>query len=277
MSSYIIIGAGNFGASTALSLLQRQPGASVTLIDTQPFPNPRAASHDVSKIVRDDYPDSLYMRMLGRAMAMWREDPLFAPFYHQVGMLRADSSTFGEGSIAAYEAMGIDHKSEFLPVEEVRRRWNGALATADLTGVDTVLYNPSVGFAEADKALNAILQKAVDVGVKYVIGETETLLFGKDDTDHKACLGVKLTSGLELRADKVLIAAGARSASLLAASAPHDEKIQAGERLVATGAVSFHAKLEGEQRKKFANIPVFKNCLPQVKGELPHPSRSLVA
>lgn len=261
--SVLIIGAGNFGASTALSLL-RKGNVKVTIVDPAAYPNPRAASHDINKIIRDDYPDKLYMRLLKRAMPLWRDDELYKSFYHEVGMLRADASTFGEESIASYREMGIPNKSELLPVAEVRCRWNGAFETADFNGVDKVLWNPNVGFGEADKALGAVVQAAVDLGAEFIMGEVTTLDFGSEDQ----CVGVTLKDGTELRADKTLLAAGARTASLLAQSAPEKPLLHAGERLLATGAVSFFAKLHGAQKDKFSTIPVLKNCLPQVKGAL---------
>ncbi|CAG7563582.1 unnamed protein product [Fusarium equiseti] len=262
ISSVLIIGAGNFGAATALSLL-RQGNVKVTIVDPAAYPNPRAASHDINKIIRDDYPDKLYMRLLKKAMPLWREDELYKAFYHEVGMLRADSTSFGEESIASYREMGISNNSELLPVEEVRRRWNGAFKTANFKGVDKVLWNPNVGFGEADKALGAVVQAAVDLGAEFIMGEVTTLDFGSEDQ----CTGVTLKDGTTLRADKTLLAAGARTASLLAQSAPQKPLLHAGERLLATGAVSFYAKLHGAQKEKFATIPVLKNCLPQVKGE----------
>lgn len=261
-SSVLIIGAGNFGAATALALM-KQGGVKVTLVDTAAYPNPRAASHDVNKIVRDDYPDRLYMRMLAKAMPLWRTDELYKKFYHEVGMLRADETNFGEESIASYRDMGIPNDSKFLPVEEVRTRWNGAFATANFENLSQILYNPSVGFAEADKALGAVVQAAVDLGVEYVLGVMTALEFGPQGE----CTGVKLQDGRTLQADKILLCTGARTAALLAQSAPENKQLHVGDRLLATGAVSFHAKLEGEQKEKFTTIPVLKNCLPSVKGK----------
>ncbi|KAJ4263849.1 hypothetical protein NW762_005885 [Fusarium torreyae] len=260
--SVLIIGAGNFGAATALSLL-RKGNVKVTIVDTAAYPNPRAASHDINKIVRDDYPDRLYMRLLKKAMPLWRQDELYKTWYHEVGMLRADATSFGEESIASYRDMGIPNKSELLAVDEVRRRWNGAFETADFKGLERILWNPDVGFAEADKALGAVVQAAVDLGAEYVVGEVTKLEFGPEDQ----CIGAALKDGTTLRADKILLAAGARTASLLAQSAPEKPLLHAGERLLATGAVSFYAKLHGAQKDKFSTIPVLKNCLPQVKGE----------
>ncbi|RDA84603.1 hypothetical protein CP532_6037, partial [Ophiocordyceps camponoti-leonardi (nom. inval.)] len=263
MTSFLIIGAGNFGAATALTLAKRG-GSRVTLVDSAAYPNPRAASHDVNKIVRDDYPDMLYKRMLIKAMPKWRGDELYSPFYHEVGMARVDESNFGVESIAGYKEMGIANASEFLPVDEVRRRWNGAFATSNFGDVTTVLYNPSVGFAEADKALEAVVQAAVDHGVEFVEASVEKLDF---DSSGR-CIGVTLKGeGGTLRADKILLAAGARTPTLLARSAPDNKDLHVGPRVVATGAISFHAQLTGEQKDKFSTIPVVKNCLAEVKGE----------
>ena len=263
-SSVIIVGAGNFGSATALSLI-KAGGVKVTLIDTAAYPNPRAASHDINKIVRDDYPDKLYMRMLAKAMPQWRDDKLYSKWYHEVGMLRADETSFGEESIASYRDMGIENASEFLPVEEVRKRWNGVFETANFERLSRVLYNPSVGIAEADKALNAVVQAAVDLGVEYVVGAMKTLEFGPKGQ----CTGVKLQDGRTLQADKILLCTGARTAALLAQSAPANKKLHVGNRLLATGAVSFHATLHGEQKERFSTIPVLKNCLASVKGLAP--------
>jgi sarcosine oxidase/L-pipecolate oxidase len=259
-NSVIIVGAGNFGAATALTLAQR--GVDVKLVDTVQFPNPRAASHDINKIVRDDYPDLLYMRMMARAMPKWRNHELYKTWYHETGMLRADPTGFGKGSITAYKELGIDNASEMLTVEEIRKRWNGAFATANFDGVSEVLYNPSVGFAEADKALAAVTEAAIEQGTDYVVGEMDKLIFGPSGQ----CTGVSLRSGEVLTADRVLMCTGARTAPLLARSDPTNKKLHSGERAIATGAISFYAKLHGEQKDKFAPIPVLKNCLPQVKG-----------
>ncbi|OAA70500.1 sarcosine oxidase [Cordyceps fumosorosea ARSEF 2679] len=260
-NSVIIVGAGNFGAGTALSLARR--GVQVTLLDTAMFPSPRAASHDINKIVRDDYPDLLYMRMMVKAMPMWRSDDLYKSFYHKTGMLRADPTNFAEGSIDAYKKLGIEHECEMLPIDEVRRRWNGIFATADFEDLDKVLFNPNVGIAEADKALAAVVQAGIDLGVEYVVGEMDTLAFGLDGQ----CIGVTLKSGSIFLADKVLMATGARTEPLLAQSAPKNKELHSGDRVLATGAVSFYAKLHGEKKARFASVPVLKNCLKSVKGE----------
>jgi sarcosine oxidase/L-pipecolate oxidase len=260
--SVLIVGAGNFGAATALALA-RQGDTEVVLVDTTEYPNPRAASHDVNKIVRDDYPDALYMQMLIKAMPQWRSNDLYKSYYHEVGMLRADKTDFGINSLASYKRAGVKNESCFLPVEEVRQRWNGAFASANFGDLTHVLFNPTVGFAEADKALKAVIKEAISAGVKYVIGEMTKLTFTSDGQ----CAGIALKSGEVLEADQILLCTGAHTPALLAQSAPKNKDLHCGDRVVATGAVSFKAKLTGSRKKKFEPIPVLKNCLDEVKGE----------
>ncbi|KAG9254682.1 sarcosine oxidase [Emericellopsis atlantica] len=259
-SSVLIVGAGNFGASAALHFAKQ--GTPVTLVDTAHYPNPRAASHDINKIVRGDYPDTLYMEMLRKAMPLWRKDKLYSPWYHEVGMLRADPSDFGDRSMQAYREVGIANDSRYMTVEEVRERWE-AYSTSNFDGLSKVLYNPTVGFAEADKALGAVVQAAIDAGTHYEIGEMSSLALGPTGE----CRGIHLKDGRTLYASQILMATGARTPALLAQSAPGNKYLHIGDRLVATGAVSFHAKLHGAQKDKFAAVPVLKNCMPQVKGE----------
>ncbi len=61
--SYLIVSAGIFGASTALHLRAAEPEAHITLLDRTPYPCLYGASHDINKIVRENYPDEFYMRL----------------------------------------------------------------------------------------------------------------------------------------------------------------------------------------------------------------------
>jgi len=62
----LIIGAGEFGLSTALSLLSRSAykGSRITIVDSSSqLPNPSGSSVDANRIVRADYADVLYSRL----------------------------------------------------------------------------------------------------------------------------------------------------------------------------------------------------------------------
>ena len=89
--SYLIVGAGIFGAATALHLKRSHPDAAVTLLDRTAFPNPSSASFDLNKIVRSDYHDIFYMKLALEAQELWRNDSLYKPYYHETGMLFAEN------------------------------------------------------------------------------------------------------------------------------------------------------------------------------------------
>ncbi|KAK1995002.1 FAD dependent oxidoreductase [Colletotrichum falcatum] len=260
--AFIIVGGGVFGLSTVLWLLGRHPGCTIILVDPTESSNPKAASHDISKILRDDYPNVFYAPLAIEAMDHWRTDSLFKAFYHEVGVLRADPGSHNEKAQSAHRSLGHESGATWMAPDKVRAAWP-AFATADFDGLDRVRYNPNCGWVDAADSLEAVRQHVVNAGATLVVGEVSTLLFDAAG----ACAGVRLGNGDEL-SGTVVLCTGARTAALLAESAPERKEMHAAHRLAATGAVSFTLKAEeGEQRERFRGIPVFKNTLPSVKGE----------
>ena len=87
--SYVIVGAGVFGTSTAYHLIQRHPDANITLIDRDAVDAETrvAASWDWNKVVRADYADPEYCRLALEAKKIWSgDDPLWNRHYHQSGI-----------------------------------------------------------------------------------------------------------------------------------------------------------------------------------------------
>ena len=61
--SILVVGSGIFGVTSALELARR--GHKVTLMDQGAVPYPKAASTDISKVIRMDYgSDQLYTSMM---------------------------------------------------------------------------------------------------------------------------------------------------------------------------------------------------------------------
>lgn len=70
--SVLIIGAGTFGTSTAWHLANTYKDASkVTIVDRSPSPPKPAASIDVNRIIRTDYPSKLYCDLACEAIHSW--------------------------------------------------------------------------------------------------------------------------------------------------------------------------------------------------------------
>jgi sarcosine oxidase / L-pipecolate oxidase len=269
-TSYLIVGSGIFGASTALHLRRSKPWANVTIVDRVPYPNPAGASSDLNKIVRADYPDPFYMKLALEAQRFWREEPVFSPWYHESGMcFTADDAGWTSLCYENFRSLGIETGGRMLSHQEARKMFP-MFKSADWEGSDAIWYNPQSGWADAGEAMQAILDDAVKDGVIYLMGTVESLLLTPDRT----CSGVSLDSGEKIVADTVILCTGARTAKLLADSAPDDHEFQVKDRLIAAAAVQCLVKCDEEYLGFYQNAPVFFNGADQIQGRRLWLSRS---
>ncbi|KAE8155172.1 FAD dependent oxidoreductase [Aspergillus avenaceus] len=254
--SYLIIGAGVFGVSTAYHLIQKYPNASVTLVDRDAYDAESrvAASWDWNKVVRADYDDKLYCRLALEAQDIFKSDPLWQPYFHQTGVYWTCRSSYAQTVITNHKELGRNDDIIALPVAEARKRYGGIFDNADYTGVKEVLINRASGWAAAGDALRAVTKKCLDLGVKYVTADVAALTFN----GRGSCNGVKTKSGQTLSASHVIVAAGAFTPTLLewSAAASGNAGLRAEERILAAGITTGMAQLNQEQYKKYKDMPV---------------------
>jgi sarcosine oxidase / L-pipecolate oxidase len=262
-NSYLIVGAGVFGASTAYHLIKQNPGADVRLIDRTPFPCQYGASWDWTKIIRADYAHEMYMKKALEAQEVWRNDPLFNQFYHQSGLVGLSDNDLPEKIIENYRKLKADVPARLSSVDEVKKLWNGALADADFTGINQVLINESSGWADATKALKGVIEFAVEAGVNYTPAEVASLDFDIDG----AATGIRTVAGVKYSAKNIILATGANTAKVIADSAPDRPELQIGDRMIATGVCNAMVNLNSEETKKFSSCPVFVNGGPTTIGK----------
>lgn len=249
--SIIIVGAGVFGASTALHFSRRYPAYSISVFDCSPFPSSRAASTDINKIVRAAYSDLNYCRLAARSHDIWRNDRLLSKFYHEAGMLSIRPYKGGaRAMLENFKRLGINKDAKVVTPEDVRTMFNGVFKHADFNKVEEFLWEPNAGWAEAANALAAIMRAAVDNGVSYVSNAVSKLI-----VVGQHCQGVELTDGSKHYAKKVLLCAGADTARILAESAPQDPSLHAGPRFVAGAIVEAKVKLTPEQVERYKATP----------------------
>ena len=265
-SSYIIVGAGVFGASTALSLSKQSPAPTVILIDRAPFPCPIAASHDINKIVRSDYGDIFYCKLGLQTQDRWREDPLYKPWYHQSGLVKVTDERFGRVRkiFDNYKELGVDVKAELLSPKEMKTRFEGLYADADFTNVDDILWNPSSGYAEATRALKATVGAAVKNGVQYISSPVAKLIL-----EDGRCTGIQTEDGSIVNASSIILSTGAYTAKLLADSAPLQPELQGGDRITACAVCEAAVDLTFEQAKKFQHTAAFVLDAGETQGRVP--------
>ncbi|KAK0631247.1 FAD dependent oxidoreductase [Immersiella caudata] len=269
--SYLIIGSGVFGASTALHLIRSHPSASITLVDRDAFTAPVriAASWDWNKVIRSDYTDIVYTRLGLEAQSLWRSDPIIKEFYHESGVVWINSgdSRFGQEAMRNYEEVGevgAKQDTQRLGVEEAKGLWDGYLKNADFTDVDAakgVLVNRSCGWAEAKEALQAMIQAAVDLGVKYEVAEVTRAV-----VEDGRCKGALTSDGKRLEADRLVLCTGAYTPKLLIDSAPEWQALHAGERMVAMGVTEATVPLEGTEAETLDSRPAAMNDNPRERG-----------
>jgi hypothetical protein len=254
--SYIIVGAGVFGVSTAYYLIQRYPTASVTIVDRDAYDaNTRvAASWDWNKVVRADYDDFVYCKMAVEAQDIFKSDPLWKPYFHETGIYWMCRTDYAQDVIRNYEKLGRKADLRAVPIEEARKLYSGLFEEADYTGVKEVLVNKTSGWGAAGDCLKAVTKKAIELGVKYVTAEVTGLQTDSDGRVH----GIKTADGKVLTATHTILSTGAFTPKLLARSAQSSgiKALDAGQRIVAGGIATGMHKLDSESYKTFASMPV---------------------
>jgi glycine/D-amino acid oxidase-like deaminating enzyme len=209
--SIIVIGAGVFGVTAALELRRR--GWRVTVVDPGPLPRPAAASTDISKVVRMDYgADELYSAMGEAALSGWdRWNAAWgSPLYHQDGFLLLTTEAMQPGGFE-HESFELlrrrGHAPERIRPGDLDRRFTGWDGTRYRDGY----FNARAGWVESGKVLARLAADAAARGVLLAEGVAFDRLLETGD----GVAGIRTTDSTELRADVVLVAAGAWTPALL--------------------------------------------------------------
>lgn len=255
-SSYLIVGAGVFGVSTAYHLIKKYPNASVTIVDRDAYDADSrvAASWDWNKVVRADYDDIVYCRMAVEAQDIFKSDPLWKPYFHETGIFWMCRSDYARDVIDNYRKLGRKADLSAVPVSEARKMYGGLFEDADYSNVKEVLVNKTSGWAAAGDCLQAVTREAIRLGVKYITAEVATLRFD----DRGSCIGVTTSNGKTLTSSRVILSTGAFTAKLLefSAASSGNKDLSAGSRIQAGGITTGMTRLNEESYQRFKDMPV---------------------
>ena len=228
-SEFLVVGAGIFGVTTALSLRSR--GYSVALIDPGPLPYALAASTDVSKVVRMEYGSNRqYMRMaIGAVEGFHRWNELFGEtLYHETGVLAATKDPMHESEFVndSYQMLLEEGQSpERLSGEEITRRFPAWTTGAYVDG----FYNRRGGYAESGRVVGKLVEHAAAIGVEVQPGQTAHELV----LDGGRVNGMRTREEATFNSDHTVLAAGSWTPWLL----PELQSV-----MTATGHPIFHLK-----------------------------------
>lgn len=269
--SYLIVGAGVFGVSTAYHLIKKFPDASVTLIDRDAFDADSrvAASWDWNKVVRADYDDLVYCRLGIESQDVFRSDPLWTPYFHETGIYWTCRGDYAQQVINNYAKLGRKADLAAVPVEEAKKMFGGLFDSADYEGVKEVLVNKTSGWAAAGDCLTAITRECIKLGVNYVVGEVASLQFDQSGR----CGGLRTSSGEFLSASHTILCTGAYTPKLLELSAEASGKqdLRADGRIVAGGITTGMTTLDEPTHQMFAAMPVGVQGYSAQQGKLTSP------
>ena len=288
--SYIVVGAGVFGSSTALELAKAGHKVVVLERSADAYHSPDAASNDLNKIVRADYSDEHYRDLGKEAISIWRRSDLLSPYYHETGVLfyaedmgssskdyiREGVSRASGGKNPASSGLELPKNGHTLPSaayslsspSELERsfplqmkammmsRWASKIESGSMQAY----FNPRGGWGEADTATRAVLDEAKRYGAE-VKGNSciDKLLFsdGSDSPDHRV-IGVRTSRGEEYKVSgngHVIICAGAWANSLLHDLLPAKMKPRRMPTWPSAQCV-VALQLDEQQRKAYAGAPV---------------------
>ncbi|KAM0202207.1 hypothetical protein ACHAPA_000129 [Fusarium lateritium] len=265
-SSILIVGSGVFGLGTAWALAKRPyySNTSITVVDdcAGQFPPEDAASVDSSRIVRADYSDPYYAALAAEAQKEWRkqgdEDVGGQGRYSESGFVLCASETPKDFKL---KKSGMDYTKESaknvesiakqtgLPMDKIQRL-ESTEALQEFLGTngypgDWGYLNGNSGWADAGEGMKWLYKQVNAMGrIEFVNGKVTELVAEGDRV-----VGAKLGDSKVLKADVVMVAAGAWSGSL----------VDLRGRTEATGHAVVYMDITPEEQKRLDNFPVVLN------------------
>lgn len=258
----LIIGAGEFGLATALSLLSNPTyeQTRITIVDGSPqLPNPSGSSVDANRIVRADYASTPYSKLALEVQQSWRDTTPDGwggeGRYHEPGFVLTADRGHGE-----YVQKSLDNVRAFAAADTAGggdlhkiRELNGQAEIQKATGYEGVsgdhgYVNFNSGWADAEACVAYALRRVKQEGQRRVTihsgAQVDRLLFSGD-----AVTGAELKDGRKINADLTILAAGAWTPSL----------IDLQGRCLATGQAVAFVDITEDEQQAMAHRPTVMN------------------
>ncbi|PYH42358.1 NAD(P)/FAD-dependent oxidoreductase [Aspergillus saccharolyticus JOP 1030-1] len=263
-ASILIVGAGTWGASTALHLARRGY-TNVTVLDAYPQPSAISAGNDVNKIVSfsessclHDDPDYANRTFFAALSHGFRHDPVFQPHFHETGAITSAVSPEALKHIHRRDRPG-DAVIELNTPDDFRQAFPSGVLTGPLQGWKGYWKQRGAGWVHARHALLAAITEAQRLGVRFIGGDPEgkvvRLLFSPPSSATTPSappdvIGVETADGTHHHADRVILAAGANA----------DHFLDFKNQLRPTAWTLAHIRLTAAEAAQYRNLPVLFNA-----------------
>ena len=160
-----VVGAGVFGAWTALHLARR--GQRVLLVDAYGPGHSRSSSGDESRIIRMGYgADEIYTQWSQRSLIQWKE--LFTATHNEALFRRTGVLWLAESGNSQFAATKEVLRRNGVEFEELEREAIvDSYPQINLEGIAGGIYEPESGVLMARRAVAAVVAEAVRTGVDF--------------------------------------------------------------------------------------------------------------
>ncbi|TPX12692.1 uncharacterized protein E0L32_000869 [Thyridium curvatum] len=267
-SDIVVVGAGLFGLTTALELAL-QGYRNVTVLDRHVPPVPDGSSVDISRVIRFDYADDIYLKLAYEAYLEWYQSPKYkGVFFPTPVVMTSNSNPVGKAYIQksndAMDRASLPWES-FKSSEAARRTYptlSGPLASPGFLGY----HNKQAGWADARKAIAGLRDECIIQGVSFVSGRAGTVIGFDRDGASGTIRAARTLAGTEVAADLFVLAAGAWAGSL----------VPMYNSTLATGQVLAFIRLSPEEMVKYERLPIYVNFSTGFFNFPPHQDTSML-
>jgi len=165
----VVVGAGVFGAWTALALARRS--RSVLLVEAYGPGHSRSSSGDESRIIRMGYgTDEIYTRWSQRSLTLWKE--LFRARHREALFQQTGVLWLAEPGNAALRATAEVLARCAVEFSEPDRAWlTKNYPQINFDGIGSAIYEPQSGVLLARRAVAAAVEEALRLGADYQVAE----------------------------------------------------------------------------------------------------------
>ncbi len=202
-ATYVIIGAGIHGLSTAWHLAQETgSGAGIVVVDKGDVG--AGASGIACGVIRNNYFQPAMRELMAHSVSVWESDPE-AFSYHPVGYMQISHEAMRDDVGSIYEQQqAIGYESVFVEgAGESQLYMEGIFHDWRAQGITSVLHEKKGGYANNKKSLAGLRAKCEDLGVT-IVGGIEVTEFATDNSSVTAVV----TSQGSIACDHVVVAVG---------------------------------------------------------------------
>jgi sarcosine oxidase/L-pipecolate oxidase len=223
---------------------------------------------DISRVIRFDYGDEVYLKIAYEAYKKWTEPKYKDIFFPSPFILSSSSQSemgrvYNQSCTSALDKHGLP----WAPLEDANAAKNmykslsGTLGQPGFFGCT----NKQAGWADAAKAIAQLRDDCLDLGVSFVSGRAGTVVKLESDAERKI-KAARTLQGTVIRGDLFILAAGAWASSL----------VPFYNSTISTGQVLGYMRLTDDEMERLQDLPICINFATGWFNFPPHPDTKML-